>query len=69
MDGHSGDCTIHSALVNGRPEDGICTCGFGWRRNRLGDASEMYSKELRGKLLTKAAINLPDGLKVTGFDS
>lgn len=50
MGSHSGDCTIYSALANGRPEDGICTCGFGWRRKRAGDESEMYSKELQKQL-------------------
>lgn len=66
MDGHSGDCTIYSALANDAPEDGICTCGYGlgYGRSSAGHASRMYSKELQEKLLTKAAINLPDGLKV-----
>jgi len=42
---HSGDCTIYSAVLNNRPEDGICTCGYGWTLVREGDWSEMYSKE------------------------
>ena len=42
---HAGDCTIYASLSNSRPIDGICTCGYGWRRVRVGDWSEMYSKE------------------------
>lgn len=46
MDGHSGDCTIFSALANDRPGDGICTCGFGLRLMRNGDSSQMFSQEI-----------------------
>lgn len=42
---HAGDCTIYSALINGRPTDGICTCGYGWSLVRSGDWSQMYSAE------------------------
>jgi len=43
---HAGDCAIYSSLYNGRPEDGICTCGYGWKLRRKQDWSQMYSKEL-----------------------
>jgi len=26
---HDGDCSIYAVLSNKRPEDGICTCGYG----------------------------------------
>ena len=57
---HDGDCTIYSALINGRPEDGICTCGYGFqlKRERFGDNTEMYSAELRTKLETRNSLNL-----------
>lgn len=42
---HSGDCTIYRLMMNGRPADGICTCGYGWQLVRRGDYSEMYSDE------------------------
>lgn len=42
---HDGDCTIYASLNNGRPYDGICTCGFGWQQIRKGDYSQIYSKE------------------------
>ena len=44
-DCHSGDCTIYRALLNGRPYDGICTCGYGWQLVRKGDHSQMLSEE------------------------
>jgi hypothetical protein len=47
---HDGDCTIYSSLINQRPEDGICTCGYGWELARSGDRSELYSEELTQKL-------------------
>ena len=47
---HDGDCTIYSSLINGKPEDGICTCGHGWELVREGDWSQMYSQELQEKL-------------------
>jgi hypothetical protein len=28
---HDGDCTTYASLVNRNPEDGICTCGYGWQ--------------------------------------
>ncbi len=43
---HDGDCTIYAALMNERPEDGICTCGFGQQQIWKGrDYKQMYSKE------------------------
>jgi hypothetical protein len=55
-DGHDGDCTIYMSLNNhGRPEAGICTCGYAqrlWRNS--GDMSEMYSEELKRKLEKKS---------------
>lgn len=45
MTQHAGDCTIYRALINERPEDGICTCGYGWARVTQGDWSQMYSTE------------------------
>lgn len=49
---HDGDCTIYSALINGRPEDGICTCGYGlqWLRENL-DRTHLYSNELKKKII------------------
>jgi hypothetical protein len=47
---HSGDCTIYSSLINNRPEDGICTCGYGLQQKRECDFSEIYSDELERKL-------------------
>jgi hypothetical protein len=48
---HDGDCTFYSSLVNGRVEDGICTCGYGRQvLRRDNDDGEMYSPELRAKL-------------------
>ena len=49
---HDGDCTIYALLMNGNPENGICTCGYGWEQVRKGDWSQMYSKELLEKLET-----------------
>lgn len=43
--GHAGDCTIYSALLNGRAYDGICTCGYGWKCVSSGDDSQMTSPE------------------------
>ncbi len=42
---HDGDCTIYAAMQNGRPWDGICTCGHGWEEFRKGNSSEMMSEE------------------------
>lgn len=62
-----GDCSIYSSLVNGRPEDGICTCGYG--RLALmyegGNDKEMYSDELREKILRMAGGGLErkDGIR------
>ena len=48
---HYGDCTIYSALANNRPEDGRCTCGYGFELLReKQDKSELYSSELQSKL-------------------
>jgi len=44
---HDGDCTIYSSLCNGNPEDGICTCGAGWKKVRkTGNPFYLYSDEL-----------------------
>lgn len=42
---HSEDCTFYSSLVNGRPEDGICTCGYGLEQVRKGNYDELVSEE------------------------
>ena len=63
---HDGDCTIYFALINERPEDGICTCGYGLqvKREHLGDDIQMYSPELRTKLTKQSALeNLSGGSK------
>jgi hypothetical protein len=45
---HSGDCTIYASLINNRPEDGICICGYGLHAMReTGNNSELYSEELK----------------------
>lgn len=52
---HDGDCTIYACLhEKSPPEHGICTCGYGWQLVREGDWSQMYSKELQGKLEKEA---------------
>lgn len=48
---HDGDCTIYASLENGRPEDGICTCGYGRELVRQGNWEEMYSLDLQEKLI------------------
>jgi len=49
---HSGDCTIYTSLINDTPEAGVCTCGYGLNLMReTGDYEELYSKELKEKLL------------------
>lgn len=46
---HSGDCSIYSALINGGPTDGICTCGYGAQQLAMGDGSDMFSDEFRAE--------------------
>ena len=45
---HDDDCTIYSCLNNGKPEDGVCTCGYGLEviRETGGIRKHMYSEEL-----------------------
>jgi hypothetical protein len=52
---HHGDCTIYMMLINsGRPEAGICTCGYGLSLVRRNDNwSQMYSAELSSLLNSK----------------
>ena len=52
---HYGDCTIYACLDNGRPEDGICTCGYGldYLRETGGDTLHLYSDELKKLLESK----------------
>lgn len=58
---HSGDCTYYSSLINERPEDGICTCGYGLESLReTGNREQLYSKELKRKLEEKDS---KDGLE------
>lgn len=45
MNKHAGDCTIYRSMINERPCDGVCTCGYGWSLVRKGDWSQMYSEE------------------------
>lgn len=47
---HAGDCTIYASLINRKPTDGICTCGYGLQQKREGDFSQTYSNELEKKL-------------------
>jgi len=72
---HDGDCTIYSALANGRPEDGICTCGYAHQlRGETGDISAMYSEELKKKLrgehekLRRKHANTANGLSSRDAD-
>ena len=54
---HSGDCNIYASLVNARPEDGICTYGYGMQVMReTGDNRELYSQELKDKLMGVSII-------------
>lgn len=46
---HSGDCSIYSALINGYPTDGICTCGYGAQQLAMGDVSCMFSDEFKAE--------------------
>lgn len=59
---HDGDCTIYSSLMNKNPEDGICTCDFGWQvvRENGGDRSELYSKELQEKSEREHPVSLEE---------
>jgi hypothetical protein len=53
---HLGDCTIHRSLINQSPEDGICTCGYGWSLvRRDADWSQMYSAERTAEMERLAA--------------
>ena len=36
---HDGDCTFYSSIINGNPEDGICTCGYAHQEKLKGDDS------------------------------
>lgn len=47
---HAGDCSIYAAMANGKPTDGICNCGYGLRRLREGDDTQMYSQEMQQRL-------------------
>ena len=48
---HARDCTIYMMLSNrGRPEAGICTCGYGLSLVRNDNWAQMYSAELRALL-------------------
>jgi hypothetical protein len=54
LNGHAGDCTFFSAVSNGRPYDGICTCGYGWQEARKvsvaeRDESKLVSQERKDK--------------------
>jgi len=59
---HDGDCTIYDLSDNGRPEDGICTCGYGWEHvvKSGGDRSKMYSRELTSKIDERSSSGLED---------
>lgn len=72
---HDADCTIYSALANGRPEDGICTCGYAHQlRGEIGDSSAIYSEELKEKLrreyekLRRKHANTANGLSSRDAD-
>ena len=46
---HDGDCSFYTAIADGVPEAGICTCGCAHQLKFGGDCfvfDEMYSKEL-----------------------
>jgi hypothetical protein len=65
---HEGDCTIYSSLENGNPEDGICTCGYGFFLLGKGDYSAMYSGELEQRLVEgrRGRSKLVDGVGEDG---
>lgn len=53
--GHDADCSIYSALANGRPTDGICTCGYAHQQkfldgNSIYNYDNWYSKERLGTI-------------------
>ena len=55
---HLGDCTIYRSIINQSPEDGICTCGYGWSLVRkAADWSQMYSAERTAEMERVAADN------------
>lgn len=48
---HFKDCTIYDSLTNGKPTDGICTCGYGFRVLQESKMdSEMYSRARRVRM-------------------
>lgn len=67
---HSGDCTIYRSLVNRSPEDGICTCGYGWSLvRRDADWSQMYSEERSSEMENRATpIDERWLLEITGAE-
>ncbi len=54
---HDGDCTFYSSIINGEPEDGICTCGYAHQEKLKGDDSyfELMVSEERIKYHAKLA--------------
>jgi hypothetical protein len=42
---HAADCCFWASVVNGRPTDGICTCGYGMKCRDTGDYSQQVSEE------------------------
>ncbi|MBS3088307.1 hypothetical protein J4402_00850 [Candidatus Pacearchaeota archaeon] len=61
--GHSTNCTIYDALAKGRPENGICTCGFGLSYLTCGSDIHLYSSELRAELEHKKSQKIIAGLE------
>lgn len=55
---HEGDCTFGAKRHDGSPENGICICGYGLQQMRQGDWSQMYSTELRIKLMKESHPDL-----------
>jgi len=53
LEQHAGDCSIYAALINSKPESGICICGYGLQCMREGNLDEMYSDELNERLEAK----------------
>lgn len=69
---HAGDCTIYAAMMNGSPEDGICTCGYAHdhKADQSGDWPERAYSEERLNDMKKEWVGkiAQSGLTVEGYE-
>lgn len=47
---HDDDCSIHDGYDEYYPASGICTCGYGLECERMGDHSQLYSRDRQGHI-------------------